>query len=241
MSRWHSYGVGQYRPSEGHLLIANRLYKPDATKRAIIVCPPRGQVALQAHETGWAGTVLSALAEAGFPVLAIDCGGGTAHGNAAAAQAIGEGRTYAGSAFGAKIDAIGLFATSMGALGALRYAMVNPANVACFVGIVPSLDLQDIHDVTRPDLSAEIETAHGGLSGYSTYLTSYNPSDHTEDLATLPQQIHYATNDPNFTPTVAPAYIDATGAEGYNMGAVGHTPVNADAAAVTAFFEEHLT
>lgn len=238
--RQHSYGVGQYRASEGHLFIGSRRYKPDATKRAIVVCPPRGQTASEASANGWAGAVLSALAEEGYPLLAIDGGGSTAHGNAASATAIGQAKTYAASAFGAKSDKIGLFATSMGSLAALRYAMDNPTLVSCACLGVPNLDLQDVHDVTRTDLASEIETAHGGAPGYATYLSAYNPASHAASFTTLPMQLHYASNDSNFTAGIASTFATATGAEAINLGAVGHTAATMDASRVVAFFLANL-
>lgn len=238
--RQHSYGVGQYRTSEGHQFVASRYYKPDATKRAIIVCPPRGQIALQATANGWAGTLLAALAEAGFPVLAVDCGGSTAHGNAASATAIGQARTYASTAFGAKIDQIGILATSMGALAACRYAQDSPANVGAMAFGVPNLDLEDVHDVTRTDLATEINAAHGDLAGYQAFLPAYNPIDNTADLDEIPQYVAYSSDDDQFTAGIAQTYGAAVGADVVNLGAVGHSPVSMDANAVVAFFEEHL-
>lgn len=240
MSRWHSYGVGQYRSAEGHLFIGNRLYKPDATKRAIIVCPPRGQLALQASSSGWAGTVLAALAEAGFPVLAVDCGGSAAHGNASTVTAIGEAKAYAASAFGAKSDKIGLFATSMGSLAAFRYAQANPTLVSAMVHGVGNLDLEDVHDVTRPDLATEINTAHGNLAGYQAFVAAHNPVDHAAELSAIPQQVHYSSNDSNFSAGIAATYASAAGATAFNLGAVGHDPSSMNAATVVAFFQAHL-
>lgn len=240
MSRWHSYGVGQYRASESHTFIGNRLYALDSTKPPILVCPGRGQTSDNEVLTGWIGDVVAALAEAGFPVLAADMGGTTSHGNAASAAAVGDARTYANAPFGAKSGKVGLLGTSMGALPALRYYMDNPGNVACFCGGVPNVNLQNVHDVTRPDIATEIETAHGGAGGYATYLTNYNPSAHTSSFAGLPMQLHYSTDDNNITPSTVTSFGAATGAQVISLGAVGHNPAGMDTGLVVAFFEQYL-
>lgn len=242
MSRWASLGIGQYRAGETHTFLADRLYAGDGTRRAILVCPGRGTAAGSTSTvfTGWVEPVTFALADAGFALLYADMGGGFTHGNAAAGTATGQAKSYAASAYGAKSDKVGILGTSMGSLTALRYYMDNPTLVSCACFGVPDLNLQDVHDVTRTDLASEIETAHGGPSGYNSYLSAYNPSSHTSSFTSLPMQIHYASNDPNFTAGVATSFCSATGAEAINMGAVGHNAQYMDPARAVAFFRKYL-
>lgn len=206
----------------------------------IIVAPARNFTSFMSTQPGWIGHVLRALVEDGWPVLSGNMGGLTTHGNAASATAVGTVKDTAEGEWD-YTGPVGALATSMGSLAILRHHMDAPTDLACTCFGVPNLNLQDVHDVKRTDLATEIETAHGGSSGYNAYLADYNPADHTADLADLPQLIYYATNDPNFTNTVAPAYCSATGATGVSLGAVGHNPTSIPAGDVVDFFRAHLT
>jgi pimeloyl-ACP methyl ester carboxylesterase len=234
-----SYGVGLYRASESHLFCGRRTYKPDGTRTAVLYCPSRDNTSLQAAAVGWIDPVIRAVAEAGYPILSADMGGLTTFGNAACSTAVGEARTYVNSAFGGKISAgVFLIGTSMGGLTALRYAKDNPSLVKGIVAGVPAIDLQDIHDVTRPDLAATIEAAHGGLAGYNTYLADHNPADHTSSFTSMPMQLHYATNDTSITSSTVTSFASATGAEAISLGAVGHSPYTMDTGRVLTFLDE---
>lgn len=214
---------------------ANRFARP-----AILVCCPRGQTAIQHHQYGWIGQVVHRLAEAGYSILASTLGSTTNWGNAAAATALGALRSTAISTYGAANGPVGILATSMGVLAGLRYAKASPADVAAFVGGVPAVDLRNIHDVTRTDLASEIETAHGGAGGYSTYLTDENPADHATTWSVLPMQLHRASNDSDVTASTVDAFGATAGAEVISLGAVGHNPSSIDADAVLTFFDAHL-
>lgn len=216
---------------------ARRNYKP-SSRPAIIVCPPRGQTHQQQFTVGWIGHVTQKLAEAGFPVVSATMSSTASWGNTAARTAVGTTRTTAISTYAAQDAPVGILASSMGTLSGLGYAKDNPANVGAFCSAVPVVDLSDIYAL-RADYQAEITTAHTDASGYAAYLASENPSSHTGSFD-LPVQLHYASNDPNITPSTVTSFASAVGGEAINLGAVGHTPTTVDADTVVAFFEENL-
>jgi alpha-beta hydrolase superfamily lysophospholipase len=227
--------------SERYAFASRRNYKADATKMPILVCPPRGQTGPEQLTPGWIGHITTALAEAGYPVLCANMGGTTTHGNAASATAVGTWKTYVQSSLGGKAGKVGLIGSSMGSLAALRFAKANPTLVQCMSLLVPNVNLQDVHDVTRTDLAAEIETAHGGTTGYNTYISNENPSSHTSSWTGFPTQLYYASNDPNFSTGVQSTFGSAIGATVTNLGAVGHDPTTVPASAVVSFFNTNQT
>lgn len=235
MSRWHSYGVGQYRASEGHSFIGNRLYKPDGTKRAVLNCVEHGQTALHQITTGWDHHILARLADAGYPVLSGDLGG-NAWGNATGQTALGQLRTYAGSPFGAKIDKVFIVATSMGAALACNWAKANPTLVQAIALFIPAVDMQDIHANNRGGLASSIATAWGGAAPPD----ASNPADYAADLSSIPIKVWGSSSDTTCTPAVVAAFVAASGAEFSDLGAVGHSPVTVSADSVLSFFEENL-
>lgn len=235
--RWHSFGFGLYRASDSHVLIAPRIQNPNA--RAVLFCPSHGNISTQAITPGWFEHVVSALAEAGFPVFAGDMGGGTAWGNDTMQSALSSARTYAGSRYGLRNDKVILLGTSMGVLGALNWARANPTLTACVLGAVPVVDLADIHDNNRSSYAAEIETAYGGAGSYATAASAHNPAAHASDYADIPIGLWYSSSDPTAIPGTVTAFASGSGAQTTSLGAVGHNPLSTNAAEVVSFATAH--
>jgi pimeloyl-ACP methyl ester carboxylesterase len=176
LGHWSTSGVGAYVASERHVLIANRDYRADGTKRGVLYCPSHGNDATQAIAAHYVDDVLNAVAEAGFPVLSCDLGaGGTSWGNDTAISRFTSAKNYLQGTCGAKAGAVLVYGFSMGGLTALNWARQHPDKVAAAAFACPAVDLADIHDNNRGGYAAEIETAYGGAAGYAAAVAAHNP------------------------------------------------------------------
>lgn len=146
-----SRGVDQYRASETHVAILDRMYPANGTRRGIIYLHGVGQVA-----DDWRVTLygvedkIRALVAAGYPVISADlCAPayavGANWGNADAIAAITAAASYLRTTFGASASPIGLLGASMGALGALAWARANLADCFAVAAMIPVLDLNDAY------------------------------------------------------------------------------------------------
>jgi hypothetical protein len=243
----YSRGVGQYRASEVHNAVLDRMYKPNGTRRGVIFCHGVGQTAdSNIHGAGTNADKILALAAAGYPVLCCDLSAsayaGANWGNNDMIAAIGAAWTYLKSPFGAKTDTVGLYGSSMGACG-LAWVRANLSSVFAAGFSIPVLDVNDIYQNDKGGLRAGIGTAYGvtfpaSLGDLSTHSpVNFGPSD----LASLPLGLWPSSDDPVASNTASCQAWDGRGATVTvtDLGAVGHTSATVDPQQVVAFFDTH--
>lgn len=135
MSLVVTYGVGYAAgaPGESYLLMRRKGVPLDGTHPLIVCLHGHGGTSL--HYLPGASPTLTGpgyhawrLAESGFIVLAIDAGGTTTWGDAAAIARITDAVAFA-AGLGAKTTKIGLMGWSMGCAAALNWIKRNPAEV----------------------------------------------------------------------------------------------------------------
>ena len=214
-----SRGVGQYAAGEGHVFMASRLYKPNGTKRPVVYCHGRGQSHLEGLDPTY-GPPAQAIAEMGYPVIAIDAGGTTAWGNDTALARINDALTFVRSQFGASSQAPLVMGTSMGGLTAFNYALQYPTSGV--LSIIGAINLSYTHDTQPIGLQAtEVEAAYGGLAGYQAALPTHSPIQFGKTLRTK-VAIYYSDDDPVTPAADARKLASDTGASVWSIGAVGH-------------------
>lgn len=227
MSHWTTRGVGTYVAGEGFIAFFPRLFKPDGTKRAVIVC--RG--ATGDHLYAPVVADCRKWAEAGFPIIHPDLGTttGDSWGRDDALTKLTAAWTFMKNA-GCKIDKAILSGGSGGTLEALNWARANPASVA-FAGItIPALDIEDLHDnlatrnVSYNWVPADIETKYTNLATFNSVKVAKNPNKNAAELVGIPQRYWYSGDDTVALPTLVNPFVNAVGsaASAVNMGNYGH-------------------
>lgn len=229
-----SRGVGQYVASEAHSSLHNRFYHSDRSRRAVIFFPGGvgGDRKFIDDPVNGSQTAL-ALSSAGFPLLSATFGGASKWGNSTTVTRIGQAWTYAQTLLGTKTDKLLLVGVSQGATAAFNWAKDNVSQVAAVVGLVPAVDIQDIHTNNRGGNTAAIEAAYGG----SAPPDSSNPADNTETLSGLPIKIWYSTDDVVVDPPTITTFAQATGITAISLGAVGHTAETVPPGDVVSFLQ----
>lgn len=164
--------------------------------------------------------IVRAILDAGFVIV-----GSTTQvswGNSTAQNRTDDVLAWARTTFGASNRPAVMLGGSEGAVDALTYAYVNPAKVACVVGLIPLIDLQEAREQDIQGLRGTIDTAWGVT--YPAALPSgADPmtAGHQATLATIPIQLWYATDDAvsaNIT-----AFRNGTGCDIRPVGPTGHS------------------
>lgn len=241
-----SRGTGQYRASESHQFIFDRMYKPTQSRRGVIFVHGVSGVAGSWQAAPIQDKVL-ALAAAGYPVISADLSSATYSGanwaNADHLSAIDAAWSYLKSALGAKTDKVLLYGSSMGATGALAWAKANLSTVLAIGCTIPCLDIDDIYQNDKGSLRAGIGTAYGVTFPTSLGdLTTHAPvSFGSTALAGLPLRLWSASNDPIASTT---AVCQSWGGKGAtltvtDLGAVGHDATTANAQQLVQFFDDN--
>lgn len=243
---FRSRGVSAYRASEAHVLLADRFWKPDGSRRGVIFAHG---VSGTADDWTGGGVVnqLRAIIAAGYPVLSADLcvgSGGQNWGNDDHIDAMDDARAFL-VAQGAAADMVGVFASSMGAAGALGWARQHLADVFAVAAQIPTLDLDAIYQGNLGGFRAQVGTAHG-----VTYPTALpNLATHSPvafgatDLLDLPIGLWTSATDPTATNTAA-AQAWAAGAHAgadltiTDLGDVGHSAATVDPDDVVAFLDD---
>lgn len=224
-----SQGVGRYAASEADVFIAS-LAGWAGGVRGVLYFHGAGGSATNCRDYSNIGelNLINAIAEC-FPVLSIDAGGAQAWGNATAMLRAPDGRTHLQGTRGAKSGTVLAVGSSMGALTALNFAKANPTLVACVVGIIPVIDLNDMVTNNRAGTAAAINTAYSTYSE-ATHGPTYNPANYAATFAT-PTRLWYASDDTTAIPGAVTAFDTAcAAASATSLGALGHTQAAIDAA-----------
>lgn len=136
MSIRHTRGTGYSAtaPAEGQLFIRHKRTPMDGSRSMILCCHSHNAVLDQYTpgvqtdiDPGWHAWM---LAQAGYPLLAVEHGGIAGWSNQAVMDRMDDAYAYAMS-LGAKPGKVGIMAWSMGGLTALNWIKRNVAKVAC--------------------------------------------------------------------------------------------------------------
>jgi pimeloyl-ACP methyl ester carboxylesterase len=213
-----------------------RLHKPSVSRKGCLYFWGRGGNALTTNLIGYWNSPQFNVTDSEIPVASGDYGSTDHWGNDTSITRVGELWTYA-QARGFTSDQVYLLTVSMGTLAALNWARQNPTKVAAVVAITPAIDLQDIHDVSRPDLATGINTAYGNEAGYLAALPTHSPAEYAAELnGDFPIRAYYSTDDSSVTPSTVTDFCTAAGGEAISLGAVGHSAGSLDGDDVASFF-----
>jgi pimeloyl-ACP methyl ester carboxylesterase len=228
MARRLSYSVGSYAAGEASVELTRTDFRPDRTKRGVLVAPAHGGHAIDAFAPTYTNLQLQAIVDAGIPILGVDAGGPVAWGNDTAIARIGDGKTYLTGTVGAKTDKVLLWAFSMAGLSMLNWARTNLASVAAIGLVCPAVDLADLHN--NRGYGTEIDTAYGGSAAYAAALPTHSPVQFAASL-TVPCKVWYGLSDPTVVPSTVQAFVAAYGGPITSVPVTGgvHTPFNAPA------------
>ena len=180
--------------------------------------------------------ILRHLAGLGYPVVAPTAT--NLWGNATNQARITDAVTYAETNMAATGPAV-LIGHSQGGLAALSWAMNNPADTACVIGLLGAVDLNDIRDDDDAGQRDDIDAAYG-VTYPAALPAGVNPADRAAEFQTIPTQWWYANDDALVdTPTVT-AFAATAGTDLHDLGALGHTNtaiLAVDLGALTTFVE----
>lgn len=216
MATFTERGSGEYVTGEGHYL---HLPKRGFSGRYVCIVHA-GRTQTHTVTAPPANSVQAALADRGIASIGADFSTGTTWGNDTSITRVGQLITWL-TGRGAPSTKYLLYGVSMGSLVLLNWARANASQVAAYAGVIPAVDLADLHDFNRGGYAAEIETAYGGAAGYTAAVATHNPATATASF-TFPVRVWYSTNDPVCIPSTATTFASATGGTAVPIGALGH-------------------
>lgn len=242
--------VGYPVAAEGMAFLSDRLYKTDASRKAIVLSHPHGWT-FTTPET-W--SEIQNLAGAGYPVVAGDQGGPATWANDSARSKLGTLGTWAQAApgngvlgAGGKTGAGNLLGlgVSMGGPSLLMDAITNPTRYGALAFVIPVVDLADMYDTNNGGIStAEMNTAYTVGGGWPAQAATHNPNTTANKAALaalgIPIKIWYGDND--FTannPTIQAAFAAAIGAETKVLAGADHQLGYLPAYDLVRYFDAH--
>lgn len=157
--------------------------------------------------------LFTGIADAGIAFLSCTHGGNCTWGNDTVISRIAAAYDFLTSQPNVVATKVCLLATSAGAPGALAWAKRNPALVSCFIGILPVLNLTDVHDANRVGFSSAIDAAYGGAYSELAFGANHNPDTMARfgGFGALPMQIWYGDSDAVVVPSSVTAFADKVG------------------------------
>lgn len=138
--------------------------------------------------------------------------GGQLFGNDPHRTRIGQHKTYLNGGRWNATGSVVLVGSSMGAIGALGYTLVNPANVLGVACIIPALDIQDVYEATTPagTVPPLIDAAYGGAYNDAVHGPDYSPVQFAAELdPDIPVHLFAADNDTAARPATVNAFLAA--------------------------------
>lgn len=133
---------------------------------------------------------------------------------------------YHRSNLGGTPDPVALFGVSMGCADSLIYALENPSEVSCIIGVIPAIDLVDIYQNDVDDLRQYVEI--GWEITHPTSLPSIADLVSRANELSVPARFYYSNDDAVTSSAAVTAYSNA-GAEMIDLGSLGHTNAAIDA------------
>lgn len=237
-----TYGSGGYAPSETWVRVRAMDNTGDNTHPLVMSLHGATGVSYSALlPIINTASQLFEIAAGRYTVFSPDAGGGVTFGNDTALNAIAAAQTHAKASHGAKTGKIALHGTSMGAANALGYTRANPSNVACVVGTIPAIDIEDIRANNRGGYQATIHTAYGSNALWQAARPTHNPVEFASEISAIPVLLFCSSNDPICIRARADAFATAHGNTTIvDLGAVSHDAQTVNPVTVREFVEQHL-
>lgn len=159
--------------------------------------------------------LLSALAASGHTLVSADLGGNSTWGNSSVTSKIMAARNFLLSKAGVAPGKIAIIGCSMGGLNALNWIAENKDLVSCFVGMLPVVNLTDVHDNNRGGFQPTINAAYGGAYSEAAYGATHNPSTMAVSgkYSGIPMILYYGDSDTTVTPSTVASFSESVGAE----------------------------
>lgn len=156
--------------------------------------------------------LISSIASAGYTVVSADLGGNATWGNATALARISSARNYLLTQ-GVLPDQIAIIAASMGALNALCWIAANPGLASCFIGLLPVVNLTDVHANNRGGFRGTINAAYGGTYSEAANGATHNPATMAAagKYLGVPMSLYYGESDSIVLPTTVSAFAGSAG------------------------------
>lgn len=237
-------GVGVITAGENHLVMVPKNYVPNGTRPGILFAHGYGAVETVALDRGGWPTQAALIAEIAshWPVLSCTYGGDQ-FGNDIAQARMTAAKTYLQGPLGAKAGKIGIIGISMGGGLMMAWARANPTLVSCMVGLIPLSDLNDVFVNNRTGTgTAGVNAAYGGAYDDNVQGPTHNPTKFASQLAGIPTQIWYATDDTVVIPSTVVPVGTAIGAEMHTLtgGHLDGSFAGIDTQVVLDFLSAHL-
>jgi hypothetical protein len=236
MRSWTSDGISRARSGEGDRLLIPYGWKYDGLRRGAIW----SHGAAGTYE--WGPVERAIFDDLLVPAASTDSGGIRTWGSDAVTGPAGtvEGdRAWMVAQASAKADKALLLGGSMGGLTAILTALANPTKVAAVCVFIPAIDPEYVR-LNDPAGGANT-TAIQALYGVNPVPAAKQAYQRGADFRAtgIPCQIWYSSNDP-YTPVASTeTFINAAGAEGRSMGAVGHTYDSVVTATAVQFLKQY--
>lgn len=234
-----SFGMGAVSTGEQYLAMRPKLATA-APKVGILYCHASNGQAAEAQYFGGVHTIVAALVSAGHPVLACELGGATTWGNDTSLARVTTARSYLQASMGARPGKVALLGLSMGGLTALAWAGANSALTAGVVGLIPVVNIADIHTSNRGGATATINAAYGGAYSDATLGATHNPQRMAAagKYAGIPIRTYYGDSDAICVPATQTAFASSSGAITTRLtgGHASSTIEQIDPAEIVTFF-----
>lgn len=214
MTIWTRYGAGDIASGETYIVVRPKNYT--APKRAILyvhgVESSDGSIAWQSYAERRA--LFNGLAEAGHVILSCTHGGNSTWGNATVLARLTAAKNFLLGLPGVLPTKVALVGTSMGGLSSLNWAAANPSMVSCMVGIIPVVNLTDVHTNNRGGFTSAINAAYGGTYSEGSLGAAHNPNTIAAagGFSSLPIQLWYGDSDAIVAPSTVTGFKANAGA-----------------------------
>lgn len=211
---WSRYGSGDI--SVGETFITLRPKNNIGLRRAVLyvhgVEGSDGSIAWRGFAQRLA--LFNGIAQAGHPFLSCTHGGNNTWGNSTVISRITAAKNYLFGLPGVDTSKLVLLATSAGMPGALAWAAQNLSLVSCAIGIIPVVNVTDVHTNNRGSFTTPINTAYGGTYSEGTFGAVHNPNTLAAAGAfgSLPIQLWYGNSDTIVAPATLPVFSGHVGA-----------------------------
>lgn len=234
-----TYGEDRYAAGEDDVVIGTRLTYTGDQPHGIIYC--HGGLDTAASAFGKTAQHRLMAAAARHATVHVGDLGGDTFGNDTGTDQVESQVAYARATWGV-VGPLGFIGTSMGFITATNYALLHPDDVAFIAGVIPGIDLADLH--TRGTTGTLIDAAYPPAYNDATDGPDHSPIQFADQLPDdLPIHLFTTSNDPLSVPATADAWITARPQdERTDLGALGHTEaaIAASVAPVTAWVQPYI-
>lgn len=241
---WADLGRGRVFSGERDAIYRPKYYRPEKKPAVLYIHGAEatgGAVDWMGIPTRW--PLFRALVRAGYTVLSADLGGSRTWGNDTVISRITSLYDLSQTLPDILPGRVLMVGQSMGNLNQTVWAAANKNKVISLVGIIPVIDVNDIHTIDAGS-SAVIDEAYGGTYVEATQGINHNPMTMATagKLSDIRMQMWYGDTDTLCRPQRAVAFGQQSGAEMHAISG-GHaesTVSNVDLAAVLEFMKASI-